>query len=48
MLRRQGLTRVRPLAGGLAAWQDLGFPVEDRSARAQPAAEDRKIAADLP
>lgn len=27
-LRRKGITRVHPLHGGLAAWMDLGFPVE--------------------
>jgi rhodanese-related sulfurtransferase len=25
----QGYTLVRPLAGGLDAWVDAGFPVED-------------------
>ena len=27
LLERQGLTRVHPLEGGLAAWMALGFPV---------------------
>ena len=27
-LRRMGITRVHPLHGGLAAWMDMGFPVE--------------------
>jgi 3-mercaptopyruvate sulfurtransferase SseA len=27
LLARQGLTRVHPLEGGLAAWMALGFPV---------------------
>ena len=27
-LRHKGITRVHPLHGGLAAWMDLGFPVE--------------------
>ena len=27
-LRRLGVTRVRPLAGGFEAWRDGGFPVE--------------------
>jgi len=27
LLKRQGITRVRPLEGGLAAWMALGFPV---------------------
>jgi rhodanese-related sulfurtransferase len=26
-LRRKGITRVRPLEGGLAAWSARGFPV---------------------
>ena len=28
-LRRRGITRVRPLAGGLAGWMALSFPVID-------------------
>ncbi|HEV2224680.1 MAG TPA: hypothetical protein VGR84_16940 [Candidatus Acidoferrales bacterium] len=32
LLRRQGITRVRPLAGGFAAWQKNGFPIQDHSA----------------
>ena len=32
LLRRQGITRVRPLAGGFAAWQKSGFPIQDHSA----------------
>jgi len=28
MLIDQGYTLVRPLAGGLDAWADLGFPLE--------------------
>jgi rhodanese-related sulfurtransferase len=27
-LRRKGISRVRPLAGGLNAWRQLNFPVE--------------------
>jgi len=27
LLKRQGITRVRPLEGGLAAWMARGFPV---------------------
>ena len=27
LLKRKGITRVRPLEGGLAAWMALGFPV---------------------
>ena len=27
-LKRAGIPRVRPLAGGFEAWRDLGFPTE--------------------
>ena len=27
ILRRRGIERVRPLAGGFYAWRDLGYPV---------------------
>jgi len=27
-LRELGVERVRPLAGGLAGWEKMGFPVE--------------------
>jgi rhodanese-related sulfurtransferase len=27
-LRRHGVTRVRPLAGGFPEWRHRGFPVE--------------------
>ena len=27
-LKRAGIRRVRPLAGGFEAWRQLGFPVE--------------------
>jgi len=26
LLRRRGIERVRPLAGGFYAWRDLGYP----------------------
>jgi len=29
MLIDRGYTKVRPLAGGLDAWIDAGYPVED-------------------
>jgi rhodanese-related sulfurtransferase len=29
MLMEQGFTVVRPLAGGLDAWVDKGYPVEE-------------------
>jgi membrane protein DedA with SNARE-associated domain/rhodanese-related sulfurtransferase len=28
-LKKIGITRVRPLAGGLQAWQDQGYPMDD-------------------
>jgi rhodanese-related sulfurtransferase len=27
ILRRRGIERVRPLAGGFYAWRDRGYPV---------------------
>jgi 3-mercaptopyruvate sulfurtransferase SseA len=27
LLRRHGIERVRPLAGGFGAWRDLGYPL---------------------
>jgi len=33
MLRRRGISRVRPLAGGLQAWRQLSFPVESGTPR---------------
>jgi len=27
-LKRRGITRVRPLRGGFAAWAERGFPME--------------------
>jgi rhodanese-related sulfurtransferase len=31
LLRRNGITRVRPLAGGIEAWRERNFPVEHLS-----------------
>ena len=28
MLKRRGITRVRPLLGGLEAWREAGLPLE--------------------
>jgi rhodanese-related sulfurtransferase len=33
-LKRLGVVRVRPLAGGIEAWRDLGLPVEPTPAAA--------------
>jgi rhodanese-related sulfurtransferase len=39
ILRRRGIERVRPLAGGFYAWRELGYPtVGVSSAPAAPAA----------
>jgi 3-mercaptopyruvate sulfurtransferase SseA len=29
LLRRRGIERVRPLAGGLEGWRARGYPLED-------------------
>jgi 3-mercaptopyruvate sulfurtransferase SseA len=28
MLKRRGITRVRPLLGGIDAWRELDYPLE--------------------
>jgi rhodanese-related sulfurtransferase len=33
ILRRRGIERVRPLAGGLQGWRDRGYPVISLEAR---------------
>ncbi|HKS97348.1 MAG TPA: hypothetical protein VJV74_14600 [Terriglobia bacterium] len=30
LLKRRGITRVRPLLGGFDAWRERGFPVEPK------------------
>jgi rhodanese-related sulfurtransferase len=27
LLRKQGIRRIRPLAGGLGAWRERGYPL---------------------
>ena len=34
-LKRQGITKVRPLAGGLQGWLELGYPVVASSLRTE-------------
>lgn len=29
LLRRRGITRIRPLAGGLESWRQHGYPLAD-------------------
>ena len=38
-LKRRGITRVRPLEGGVAKWMALGFPVGELAPPAIPALE---------
>jgi 3-mercaptopyruvate sulfurtransferase SseA len=38
-LKRRGITRVRPLEGGLAQWTALGFPVRELPAPEIPSLE---------
>jgi 3-mercaptopyruvate sulfurtransferase SseA len=38
LLKRRGISRVRPLAGGLAAWREHGYPIEPASAADPPSA----------
>ena len=30
LLKRQGITRVRPLLGGFDAWRERGYPLEEK------------------
>ena len=41
ILRRRGIERVRPLAGGFRAWRDLGYPL---TGLVLPVSEDRELA----
>jgi 3-mercaptopyruvate sulfurtransferase SseA len=34
LLRRRGIERVRPLAGGYRAWRSLGYPMTGLSTKA--------------
>ena len=34
LLRRKGVTKVRPLTGGIDAWRERNFPLESRKDRA--------------
>ena len=39
ILRRRGVERVRPLAGGFYAWRDHGYPVTPLARPAEATAE---------
>jgi 3-mercaptopyruvate sulfurtransferase SseA len=38
LLRRRGIERVRPLAGGYRAWRNLGYPMTRLSTKVEIAA----------
>lgn len=38
LLRRRGIERVRPLAGGYRAWRSLGYPMTGLSTNVEMAA----------
>ena len=38
LLRKNGITRVRPLAGGLEAWRQRNFPLQPLHPAGTPAA----------
>lgn len=40
-LKRRGITRVRPLEGGLERWVALGFPVRELEASEMPPSGSR-------
>jgi 3-mercaptopyruvate sulfurtransferase SseA len=37
LLRRRGIERVRPLAGGYRAWRNLGYPMTGLSMKVEMA-----------
>jgi rhodanese-related sulfurtransferase len=37
LLRKQGITRVRPLEGGFDAWRQRGYPVDSKLVELPPA-----------
>jgi 3-mercaptopyruvate sulfurtransferase SseA len=39
LLRKQGIMRIRPLLGGLEAWRNLGYPMENIEPVETPAAK---------
>jgi 3-mercaptopyruvate sulfurtransferase SseA len=42
LLERRGIKRVRPLAGGMAQWMTLGFPVRELTPPVVPAVEESR------
>ena len=43
LLRRRGIERVRPLAGGYRAWRNLGYPMTGLRTRVELAAATVEI-----
>ena len=41
LLQRKGITRVRPLRGGIAAWRERNYPTELRAVAIQTAVINR-------
>jgi membrane protein DedA with SNARE-associated domain/rhodanese-related sulfurtransferase len=44
-LRKLGITRIRPLAGGLAGWRSRGFPLQALETRENKPREDNMVSA---
>jgi rhodanese-related sulfurtransferase len=42
LLREHGILRVRPLAGGLAAWRELGYPLAERIVETTTAVDKKR------
>jgi len=36
LLRKKGITRIRPLQGGLDAWRERGYPLDTPTLTANP------------
>jgi hypothetical protein len=46
-LKRNGITRIRPLQGGLTLWMTREFPVEELTGRLTPAGLAKGRPADI-
>jgi rhodanese-related sulfurtransferase len=33
LLKQKGITRVRPLLGGLSGWRERGYPLQQKAAK---------------
>jgi hypothetical protein len=43
-LKKQGIARIRPLAGGIEGWRELQFPVDPAPLDAAPVTTERRDA----